>query len=490
MTTCPPAPVPRWAYLACAAPVLGIFAVYAVTLDRYPLPYQDESFYPAPAVSAVEGGPFVHATRSDAPFGDWVWGYHGPFYPRLLVPLFRAFGVSLRVARLPQFVAAHAAVLLLCGVLLARRRTWSAVVLALAWVGDRTQQEVLYARMEGLCLLCLAVGFWGLLTDRRAGRAVAGAALTAGCGFHPIALFFPVGGMLWCAGRGWRAAAAYAAGGGLALAALVLALLPDPVAAVVQFRWHAGLYVTNRQSLAEQVAQLWQILQWSRYWAVATVVVAAGLAAGFAAVVARDRRRAAGDPVPRLAALFAGCGLLGFVVMARCAFPYNLVVLTVWPVVGVASALESADARGRAALWVAAALLLAGWVPSAAWNALRTREPLVWGRLMDSGPTVESLRRAIPEGQTVAVDKYVGLFGWSLERPAVLLPWHQGGQRPPAPWWLLLSDAEYERCEQLAPEERDRRPVILRTTLYRPECPLNQELYLLGPAPSTRPPAQ
>src|SRR5437867_4218821 len=115
---------PRWAYLVCAVPVLASVAVYGAALGRYPIPYGDESFFPARAVSAAAGGAFAHSSRPDAPHGDRVWGYHGPLYPRLLVPVFRKFGVSIAAARAPQFLAAHAAVLLLCRVLLARGRTW------------------------------------------------------------------------------------------------------------------------------------------------------------------------------------------------------------------------------------------------------------------------------------------------------------------------------------------------------------------------------
>ncbi len=145
-------------------------------------------------MSAVYGGPFAHPTRPDAPHADSLWAYHGPLYPRLLIPVFQTFGVSIAAARAPQFMAAHFAVLLLCRTLLERRLTWPAIALAVAWVGDRCQQEILYARMEGLCLLCLSIGFWGLLSSRRGGRVAAGAALVASCGFQPIALFFVAAG--------------------------------------------------------------------------------------------------------------------------------------------------------------------------------------------------------------------------------------------------------------------------------------------------------
>jgi hypothetical protein len=472
---------PWWAYLACAAPVLVSAGVYAAALGRYPVPYQDESFHTAPAVSAVLGGPFAHPTRSDAPHAERLWAYHGPLYPRLLIPVFRAFGVTVAAARAPQFIAAHLAVLLLCGVLLGRGRFWSAVLLAVAWVGDRSQQEILFARMEGICLLCLAIGFWGLLSNRRGGLFAAGTALTASCGFHPIALFFPAAGVVWACANGRRAAAEYALGVCLATAAILLAVGLDPVAAIEQFTWHAGIYSANKSRISDQIGRLFRMLQWSRYWAAAVVIVAAGLTVGAAISISRDRRILGADPVCRLATLFAACGLLGFVFLARCAYPYNLVILTVWPVVGVGAALESRLGRGKMWLRIAVILLIAGWLPSAAWNLMRTRELVLWARQMDPEPAREAIRQVIPDGQTVGVDRYVGLFGWSIGRPAVLLPWYEEGQRPPASWWLLISDVEYESPHQIAREEFARRPVLLETTLYPPACPINRRLFLLGP---------
>ena len=114
---------PGWAWLACALPLVISAGIYGHSLDRHPLPYSDESFYPAPAISAAEGGPFAHPSRSDAPHGSRLWAYHGPLYPRLLVPVFRNFGITLAAARAPQFIAAYLAVILLCGGLLSRNYT-------------------------------------------------------------------------------------------------------------------------------------------------------------------------------------------------------------------------------------------------------------------------------------------------------------------------------------------------------------------------------
>ncbi|QJX00567.1 hypothetical protein [Frigoriglobus tundricola] len=472
---------PGWAYLVCAVPVLISGGVYGAALPYYPVPYQDESFYPAPAASAVSGGPFAHATRPDAPHGDRLWAYHGPLYPRLLVPVFRTVGVSIAAARAPQFLAAYLAVLLLCATLLGRNYTWTSVLVAVAWVGDRSQQEVLFARMEGLCLLCLVAGYWGLLNSRRGGFVAAGAALTASCGFQPVALFFPAAGWVWALAHGRRAAVGYTAGAGLAAVVTVLAVGPDPAAAFEQFRWHAGLYATNQSRLTDQVVRLFRVLHWSGFWAAAVVIVTTGLGIGTAVSVARHRRLVGADPVARAAALFAICGLLGFVVLARCAFPYNLVTLTLWPVVAVGAALESRSGGARWWLRVAALLLVAGWLPSAAWNLVRTRELVLWARSMDTGPARESLRRVIPEGQTVGVDRYVGLFGWSLGREVVLLPWHEPEQHPRPDLWLLVTDVQYKSADQLAPDELARRPIVLETTLYPPSCPINQKLILLGP---------
>ncbi len=346
--------------------------------------------------------------------------------------------------------------LLLCRVLLQRRLTWSAIVLAVVWVGDRSQQETLYARMEGLCLLCLAVGFSGLLSTRRGSSAAAGAVLVAGCGFQPVALFFVAAGGMWAMARGRRAAVQYAVGAVLAAVGIAIAFGPDPVAAAEQFRWHAELYAANQSSLPNNVVRLFGVLKWSAYWAVAVAVVSAGLTVS----VVRHRWLVGACPVAHLSAVFAVSGLLGFVVLAKCAFPYTLVVLSVWPVIAVGTALESRITGERAWFSGAAILLLAAWLPSAAWNAMRTRELVLWAGQMDPEPSRRALRDAIPEGRTVGVDKYVGLYGWSLERPVLLLPWHQESQHPPADMWLLVSEVEYRSHVQVAAEALVRRPIL------------------------------
>ncbi len=252
--------------------------------------------------------------------------------------------------------------------------------------------------------------------------------------------------------------------------------------AAEQFRWHAGLYAANQPGFADNFVRLFGVLKWSGYWAVAVTVVSAGLAVVAAISVVRYRCLAGASPVARLSALFAACGLLGFVALAKCAFPYNLVVVSVWPVIAVGSALESWTGGGRAWFRGAAILLFAAWLPSAAWNGMRTRELVLWAGQMDPRPARGAIRDAVPDGQTVGVDKYVGLYGWSLGRPVVLLPWHEGGQHPPADMWLLVSEIEYKSHEQVAGEEFVRRPVILGIALYPPTCPINQKLILLGSA--------
>ena len=186
----------------------------------------------------------------------------------------------------------------------------------------------------------------------------------------------------------------------------------------------------------------------------------------------------------RLAVLFAGCRLHRLrVILAGCTFPYNIVTLTVWPVIGVTTCLAiqpPADDRllhhriGRSALRSA-------WLPSAAWNLMRTREAITLYSQMDPQPAAAAISNAIPAGATVGVDGTVGLFGWRLDRPVVLLPWHDEGHRINADWWLLVTDLEYEVPHQIAAEEFQQRRVMLKTTLYSPACPINRTLYLLGP---------
>src|SRR5207249_4069384 len=84
---------PRWAYWACLALVLIAVFAFAPFLDRYPEPYVDEPYFNYAAVRYLEGKGLNYRVSPNAPYGDTLWAYHGPFYPVMQVATFAALGV-------------------------------------------------------------------------------------------------------------------------------------------------------------------------------------------------------------------------------------------------------------------------------------------------------------------------------------------------------------------------------------------------------------
>src|SRR5207302_9452826 len=116
-----------------------------------------------PAIRALEGQGLTYKIRSDAPHGDTIWAYHAPFFPRTQFVAFWLFGISEFACRLTPYLAGHLAILILCRLLLRLGLFRSAIILVLAWMGDRSHYFLLFGRMEGVCLLCVTAGFVVLL---------------------------------------------------------------------------------------------------------------------------------------------------------------------------------------------------------------------------------------------------------------------------------------------------------------------------------------
>lgn len=473
-------------YLLSLAPITVFFISHLTQLETYPTPYGDESFYTAPAVSYLDHQGFVHQTDPAAPYGDRVWAYHGPFYPWVAVPSFAAFGVSHWAGRLPQFLAANLGVALLCCSLIRRGFPLTSIIVAIVWVGDRSFEEVMYARMEGLYLFCLILGFLCLDGARGTWRWLAsGFCLSAACGFHPVALFFPIAGAYWVWRQGRAKALAAYAVGGLLTAALVLACWwPDPIGAVNQFLWHARLFTSLKDRHVAWM-ELAHTLRWSRFWAWATFLCGGVLAVGLLArLVLRVSIRSFDSETVCVAALFSGAGVLGLAVLAKFAFPYYLVLYTLWPVVGVAAAIESKAPRHlaeRVVIYALAFLLVAGWIPSLCWNSMRLREAVLLSRNRNTAPLVDAIRAATPADAWILGGRQFFAVGRYTERRFCLLPWHAKSQVPPGDAWILVSEEELNSQEQLAQSAIQSRPVVLRTNFFPAGVPGNFAVVLLGP---------
>jgi len=185
-------------YLSVAfltALLLLIFgAAWAFSIDRYPSFYVDDAFFNYPAIRAAHGEPLLYKVRQDAPYSGEVWAYHGPLYPHLQEAAFELFGVSQATARLSDFLGGWLAALLLTFFLVRRGYRIAPLIFAVLWVGDRATQELLYGRMDGMVLLCLACAFVFLEKAWRSTSLpsvfAAGIFLGLACGFHPLAIAF------------------------------------------------------------------------------------------------------------------------------------------------------------------------------------------------------------------------------------------------------------------------------------------------------------
>ena len=143
----------------CFVLISAHFVVTIWTLGRYPALFIDESFFNYPAIRFIEHRGFNYSVSPDAPHGDTIWAYHGPLFPRLQIITFSILGISQFTSRLPEYLAAHAAILFLCRYFVRRELPLSAIILAEVWFGDRSAQEIRLGRMEGIALLLLALGF-------------------------------------------------------------------------------------------------------------------------------------------------------------------------------------------------------------------------------------------------------------------------------------------------------------------------------------------
>lgn len=399
---------PRWAYWVCYGLVCLAFLSFGATLNRYPLAYCDEATFNYPAVRFLDGKGFNYWWRSDAPYADSIWAYHAPFYPRMQVLTFRLLGVNQFACRIPQYLAAHFAIFALCTLLLQRGLYRSALVVATAWLGDRSHYEVLYGRMEGLSLLMLVfalICLWqGIHWKSFFWSAASGTCLGLAVGFHPVALYFGCAMLVAVivatdSGRD-RIISGIITGGCFPLALVLWCWMPNISASWEQFHWRLTTQFANDAHV--NLGHWIQTLLWSKYWVIALVTVTAVWLAPLAAK--RLYRRARQGPLEPnetlwvLAALFSVAWVILLVSNNRSLFPYYLVYFTVWPVLALAVMWESSrDNPRHLRLQQAIGLfLLLAWLPSLAWNAMRFRELAMNYERIDSRPFGDLLVKLIP----------------------------------------------------------------------------------------------
>lgn len=432
------------------------FLRFGLTRDRYPEPHMDDSFFSYPAIRFLEGKGLNYNASPAAPYGDTIWAYHGPFFPRLQVVSLWLFGISEFSCRLPQYLAAHLALLVLFRFLVNRGLFLTSIVLVIVWFGDRSLQEMLKGRMEGIVLLFLCGAFVALVRAAKDGSSIwallAGFCLGTASGFSPAAVCFSpfaLAVLLVLSASEMRVRLAFALviGHLFPLGVAAICWAPQFSEGVEQFRWH--LHVTEQRSLARKFRELVKELGWSRWWYY-------GLCATTVLLVCSALRR-----LPRLlsgshpdaktqvefaATVFSVAGLATVVGITMHA--YYLVLFSFWPVIALASRWEPPRRRG---FWLVAgcsAILFIAWAPSFTWNLFRVREEVLFYRGLDRSAASRIVAGVIPANARVTGSPEMLFIVRNAGRDFEPLPWFPLYQHPPPDQWLVLI---YEDVTNLPP---------------------------------------
>jgi hypothetical protein len=472
-------PSPRWAYVCSYLLILVSFCSHVFALDRYPMPYVDEAFFYYPAIRALEGHGLNYRTHSQEPYGDIVFSLHAPFFPRTQAAAFFLLGISQFACRFTPYLAAHLAILLLCQFLLRVGLFRSAVVVAVAWLGDRSNWHILYGRPEGVCMFFEVAGFVALvraITKPSLWAAfLTGLLLGIGVGFHPVTAPLPLCACillpLLVRQHKLKALLSLAAGGLASICLIFLSLSPYPVESVQQFLWgqRYGGDVHTSLTRPQQWVDLIEALGQSKYWFLGLCLVTLLLLVPLI-LVARSRAKSLGDVTREtvfiVAAAFAVFMLLvGLVLLAGVAIqPYYLVYFTVWPVVALAVYVEGNWLSGwpRLVLYAACAALFTCWLPSLRFNVQRFRELVACYHDLDPNPVARQLAGAIPEGALVTGGPEFTLFARKAGIHFTPLPWYpEAVSIAPDAYVLLIEPDLHAPWHRVDADNLNSRPVVL-----------------------------
>jgi hypothetical protein len=478
----------RQARLGSAAILLIGFCSFLPYLDKYPAPYEDDAWFNGPAIRVHEGLSFASPVGGGAPYEKTIWAYHGQFFPRLQVVTIRLLGVSQFACRIPQYAAAFLAVWMLCWMLSREGLAWAAPVLAIAWMGDRSLMEVLYGRMEGLALLFLALAFTAFVRAlcSRTSLPVFLSSLFAAtaAGFHPSATFFPLvillNYLVRFRGLRWRTLFLWTCGATIPFLITLAFIAPHFREAAIQFRWHQLEAGGGR----DKILTLARALKWSRYWVFALVLCSGTVLAAAAWNLRAADEKGGPDPVTAVffgATLFslAGCAAL----FSAALQPYYLVYLSLWPVAAIMAGLSRPQltAGARRLLLASAMLLLASWLPSAAWNFMRWREAVIETPKIDQKAFSAQIQAIVPRGADVKVSPEFFLLGRPFG-PDAAREWFARANELPSGAYLALSERDVRALGGLQAEGLRSRPILYQGPVYPAVPKYAGDFVILGPS--------
>jgi len=467
-----------WANLSpwvvvCAALLFGF------ALDRYPTHYVDEAFFVFAAARAAAGGPFTYPVSSQEPFGNVVWALHGPLVPHIVYFLYRFFGFSLLVSRIPDYVGAWLAVLLI--VLFLRRRGYhyAGLLFAVLWCGDRAWQEVMYARMEGVALFLLVLGFLAVERLWRQSDVLcglwAGLALGCACLAQPFCLFFSGIGLLWVFWLGRTRAALLFLAGCLVSVPLLIWMWGFHIHdAVTQFHWHATRFGELR--LGPSIVTLFTVLAWSRYWQIALLTFGAGAIVAAIVHLIRSGRERSWWVEFTLSASFALVGIKD--IFHAGTKPYYIVYFSPWALLCLVVASEKAWPRMRPILFTMGLV----WCTSAAWNFMRAREPVIFYHSLSHRFERNMLLQKVP--LDAAIVSTPDVFALPIEegyKHYDVVYWFPEHEEVCPSCYLLLTREDYDKADYVARDNLDQRAVLYDGPAFPGAGPLAFPIMLLSP---------
>jgi hypothetical protein len=451
------------------AVLIAACALFGFSLNRYPSPYVDEPYFTQPALSAATGGPFAYPMSSQAPFASQVWAYHGPLLPRLLELLIHLFGLHIWLIRLPDFLGAWLAALIV--ILFLNRRGYRTAGLAFAvlWCGCRTVQEVMYARMDGLALLFLTLGFLALWHRR---SVLAGLVLGAACLLQPFCLAFVFLGLVVTFVDD-RPRLLHYVGGAVLNIPILAALWGGRVSeSVQQFLWHGHRF--EQGSLSSSVLLLFHVLRWSRYWAF-TVVILTLVMGAYAALTLKRGITASWQRDLVLAVTFALAGLT--ILLHKGTKPYYLVYLSIWVMLALAI---FAEERWRTArLFVIPVLAL--WMTSAAWNLMRIRESVLYYRELSDAHVINLLHKNVPAAATIVSTPEAWPFPIEGGYRFLNTTWLPEEQSACPKCYLLMTQDDFDQGKFFAPASLANRTVLYDGPAFPAARSLEFPIVLLSP---------
>lgn len=471
----------RWPRRAALWVAVIACLLFGYSLDRYPGFYVDDVFFAYPAVQAIQGHAFAYASGGDVPFRNQIWAYHGPVLPNLELLLFRVFGYHFTLTRLPDFLGAWAALVMMVLYLNRRGYRVAGLLLAVGWVGDRAAREVMYGRMEGLGLLSLVLLLYSLdrvwRLNSRPAATTAGFLAGLSILIHPLCASFALLAFVVVAFRQRIAGGVRFCAGALVNIPLVVALWHfHPVRALIQFRAVAA--DQTKITGLERFGHMYQILGWSRVWICVVLVVAGCVAVNGLRVYLRSRSardRSQTDSDLFLLGIFS---LAGLILLSRSSFyPYYLTYVTMWPLCAVAILTERSP-RFRPVAF----LLVLCWLPSAAWNLSRLTEPIRFYHSLSHQFIEAKLRSEVPAEAEIVTSS--ALYSVPVEagyRNRELLFFQPHHQDVCPTCYLLLPRALYEKDNYVTRSNLDHRSVLYDGPAFPGAGELEYPVVILSP---------